>query len=123
MQVKKQEEEEAKKKSQEQCTVEVAQRIAKKKKQMLEEENRLKRELKEISVTRQFLAANAEMVEVKQKEEQQKGLQREARVGQVNMLRQQRFTNKIEADQYALRLANKQEEREVLQTMTKHVNE
>lgn len=105
------EEEEAKKQFSEQCTVEVAQRIAQKKKMMREEEIRLKKELKEISVKRQFLAASAEMVEAKQKHEQQKGLQREARVKQVNMLKSQRFANKVDADQYAQRLVNAQEKK------------
>merc|ERR1711904_148059 len=115
-------EEEAKKKFTEQCNVEVAEKIAKKKKMMRDEEIRLKKELKEISVKRQFLAANAEMVEAKQKHEQQKGLQREARVKQVDMLHNQRHTNKIEADQYSMRLANKAEEREAFQNMQRHVN-
>merc|ERR1711904_585822 len=60
-QVKKQEEEEAKKRFSEQCNVEVAEKVAKKKKMMCDEEIRLAKELKEISVKRQFLAANAEM--------------------------------------------------------------
>lgn len=123
MQVKKQEEEEAKKQFSEQCTVEVAAKIAQKKKAMREEEIRLRKELKEISVKRQFLAANAEMVEAKQKQEQQKGLQREAKVKQVNMIRNQRHATKIEADQYALRIANKQEEREALANMQRHVDQ
>jgi len=122
-QVKKQEEEEAKKRFSEQCNVEVAEKVAKKKKMMRDEEIRLAKELKEISVKRQFLAANAEMVEAKQKHEQQKGLQRVASLKQVNMLQHQRHTNKIEADQYSMRLANKAEEREALQNMQRHVNE
>lgn len=117
------EEEEAKKQFSEQCTVEVAQRIAQKKKMMREEEIRLKKELKEISVKRQFLAASAEMVEAKQKHEQQKGLQREARVKQVNMLKSQRFANKVDADQYAQRLVNAQEKRDELLTMQRNVDE
>jgi len=122
MQAKKQEEEEAKKKFQEQCTVEVAHRIAKKKKEMREEENRLRAELKEISVKRQFLAANAEMVEFKQKQEQQKGLQREAREGQREMLIKQHHAAKTAAIDYGLRIANKEEQRAEFETMQINVN-
>lgn len=90
---------------------------------MREEEIKLKKELKEISVKKQFLAANAEMVEATQKQEQQKGLNREARLKQICMLSEQRHANKIEGDQYAMRLANKKEERDALYNMQKHVNE
>merc|ERR1711934_424737 len=121
-QVKKQEEEEAKKRFSEQCNVEVAEKIAKKKKMMRDEEIRLAKELKEISVKRQFLAANAEMVEFKQKQEQQKGLQREAREGQRDMLIRQRHAAKAAAIDYGLRIANKEEQREEFETMQINVN-
>merc|ERR1719313_2895692 len=62
----------------EQCVVEAAGKIAQKKKERRDEELRLKKELKEISTKRQFLAANAEMVEAKAHAEQQSGLEREA---------------------------------------------
>merc|ERR1711869_34298 len=39
------------------------------------------------------------------------------------MIRTQKHTTKIEADQYALRIANKQEEREALQRMQMHVDQ
>merc|ERR1719197_1849017 len=76
---KKREEEEQRERIREQCIIEASEKIAQKKKQKREEEARLRRELKEISIKRQFLQANAEMVESKSAEEQQKGLEREAR--------------------------------------------
>ena len=57
-------------------------KISTKKRERRAEETRLKKEEREISVKRQFLAANAEMVEIKAYEEQQKGLEREARTRQ-----------------------------------------
>merc|ERR1719235_435205 len=83
---KKQEEKERQERLREQCILEASERIAKKKKQRREEEARLKKELKEISIKRQFLQANAEMVEKKAHEEQQLGLVREARIRQQSLL-------------------------------------
>merc|ERR1719313_2017948 len=67
-------------------------KIAAKKRERRQEESRLKREEKEISVKRQFLQANAEMVEIKAYEEQQKGLEREAKTRQeVSIEQEQRY--------------------------------
>merc|ERR1719428_992292 len=67
---KKREEEEQRERIREQCIIEASEKIALKKKQKREEEARLRRELKEISIKRQFLQANAEMVEAKAHGEQ-----------------------------------------------------
>merc|ERR1719335_366498 len=76
------EEEKAKAKFHEECILQVAELRAQKKKEKRMEERRLMKELKEISVQQQFLAASKDMVEAKGHFEQQKGLQREARVRQ-----------------------------------------
>jgi len=78
-----------------QCVVEAAEKIAQKKKDRREEELRLKKELKEISTKRQFLAANAEMVEAKAHSEQQAGLEREAAARQRSGLYDQSRVNDI----------------------------
>merc|ERR1719506_39277 len=77
----------------EQCVVEAAEKIAQKKKARREEELHLKKELKEISTKRQFLAANAEMVEAKAHSEQQSGLEREAAARQRFQLHEQKKVN------------------------------
>merc|ERR1719424_1189094 len=73
----------------------VAEKIAQKKKERREEELRLKKELKGISTKRQFLAANAEMVEAKAHAEQQAGLEREASARQRSGLVDQSRVNDI----------------------------
>merc|ERR1711966_530458 len=82
-------------------------KIALKKKQRLDEEKRLQRELKEISTKRQFLQANAEMVEMKAYEEQQKGLEREARVRQQVAVRDQVLKDEIARAELKIRRANR----------------
>merc|ERR1711904_255738 len=39
------------------------------------------------------------------------------------MLRDQQHANKVEADQYSMKMANKEEEREAVRNMSRHVNE
>merc|ERR1719487_2957669 len=93
--VRKKEAEERQKSYREQCVVEAAEKIEKKKKERRDEELRLRKELKEISTKRQFLAANAEMVEAKAHSEQQSGLEREAKARQRAGLYEQSRTNDI----------------------------
>merc|ERR1719160_878028 len=108
IQAKKAEEEELKQKFREQCILEASGRIAQKKKLKLEEEARLRRELKEISIRRQFLAANAEMVEAKAHQEQQIGLEREAKDRQVATLSDQKMKNEVKARELMIRRQNKE---------------
>merc|ERR1719262_1817432 len=82
LQRRKAEEEKGRQEVREASVLRAQDKIAAKKRERRAEELRLQRELKEISTKRQFLAANAEMVEIKAYEEQQKGLDREARVKQ-----------------------------------------
>jgi hypothetical protein len=86
----------------EQCIVEAADKIAQKKRERREEELRLKKELKEISTKRQFLAANAEMVEAKAHAEQQSGLEREAASRQRVQLHEQKKLNDIKAKEQTI---------------------
>jgi len=95
--------EEAQQRYREQCTEEVAKRIQQKKQKKKEEELRLRKELKEISTKRQFLAANAEMVEAKAHGEQHAGLEREAKNRQRAMLLEQRRTNDIQTKESGIR--------------------
>lgn len=90
----------------EQCVQEAAEKIAKKKKLKLEEEMRLKKELKEISTKRQFLNANAEMVEAKAHREQHLGLEREARQRQKELLVRQGKINAIKSKEVNIRREN-----------------
>jgi len=91
----------------EQCVVEAAEKIAQKKKERREEELRLKKELKEISTKRQFLAANAEMVEAKAHSEQQSGLEREAAARQRCQLFDQKKLNDIKIKEKAILRTNR----------------
>merc|ERR1719271_811285 len=84
--VRKAEAEERQRVHREQCVVEAAEKIAQKKKERRDEELRLKKELKEISTKKQFLAANAEMLEAKAHSAQQAGLEREAMMRQKRTL-------------------------------------
>jgi len=95
--------EEAQQRYREQCVEEVAKRIQQKKQKKKEEELRLRKELKEISTKRQFLAANAEMVEAKAHGEQHSGLEREARNRQRAMLLEQRRFGEIQTKETAIR--------------------
>merc|ERR1712025_1209315 len=95
----------------EQCVIEASEKIKKKKNQKREEEARLRRELKEISIKRQFLQANAEMMEIKAHGEQQKGLEREAKDRQNNLLLEQKKKNEVKSKEQTIRRENKQKER------------
>lgn len=114
---------EAQKQYREQCTVEVAERIQQKKKEKLQEEIRLKKELKEIAVKRQFLAANASMVEAKAHAEQHAGLEREAKDRQHVGLKEQRRANVIVARDAITRRQVKEAEAEEYKVMQTAVNE
>jgi hypothetical protein len=116
------EEEKAKAKFHEECILEVAEQRAKKKREKRMEERRLMKELKEISVKQQFLAANADMVEAKGHYEQQKGLQREARVRQDETLMNQALANQVKAQEYKEKVKQKALEREELRVMASNVN-
>mmetsp|Transcript_85983 Transcript_85983/g.248202 ORF Transcript_85983/g.248202 Transcript_85983/m.248202 type:complete len:748 (+) Transcript_85983:173-2416(+) len=105
---KKQENEDAERRYREQCVEEVAQKIQLKKQKKREEELRLRKELKEISMKRQFLAANAEMVEAKTHAEQHAGLDREAHHRQRDLLLEQRRQNEIKSKEAMLRRGNRQ---------------
>jgi hypothetical protein len=97
----------------ERCVLQAQEKIASKKKQRLDEEKRLQRELKEISTKRQFLQANAEMVEMKAYEEQQKGLEREARVRQQVAVRDQVLRDDIGRTELKIRRANRVKDMEL----------
>lgn len=107
----------------EQCTVEAADKIRTKKKARADEEARLKRELREISIKRQFLAANAEMVEKKAHAEQQGGLEREANDRQKMVLLDQAKRNQIAQREHTIRVGNKAKEREDYKIMQQAVTE
>eukprot|EP00933_Yihiella_yeosuensis_P010842 TRINITY_DN1176_c0_g1_i1.p1 TRINITY_DN1176_c0_g1~~TRINITY_DN1176_c0_g1_i1.p1 ORF type:complete len:770 (+),score=247.82 TRINITY_DN1176_c0_g1_i1:59-2368(+) len=105
------------------CIEEVAEKIQLKKKKKREEEMRLKRELKEISMKRQFLAANAEMVESKAHAEQHAGLDREARDRQRITLIEQRKLNEIKVKEAQIRRDNKSAEEAEYRVMQQAVTD
>jgi len=109
--------EERQQKYREKCIEEAAVRIAEKKKAKRAEELRLRKELKEISIKRQFLSANAEMVEAKAHGEQQAGLEREARERQTRSLIEQKRKNDIKVKELSLHHLNKQNEVEEYKVM------
>lgn len=121
--VKKKEAEERQKSYREQCVVEAAGKIEQKKKERREEELRLKRELKEISTKRQFLAANAEMVEAKAHSEQQAGLEREASSRQRVGLVEQSRLNDIKKKERTILRNNRSASVDVYETMKAAVTE
>eukprot|EP00928_Gymnodinium_smaydae_P053357 TRINITY_DN37367_c0_g1_i1.p2 TRINITY_DN37367_c0_g1~~TRINITY_DN37367_c0_g1_i1.p2 ORF type:complete len:761 (-),score=288.59 TRINITY_DN37367_c0_g1_i1:52-2334(-) len=105
----KEEELEAKKaKYKEQCVEEAWARIEQKKKDKRAEELKLKKELQEIAVERQFRKAGAEAIEAKAHREQQFGLEREAKDRQRNLLENQRRANSIGAKDAGCRRANRE---------------
>jgi len=120
---KKQEDERAQQAYKDQCVVEVAERLQRKKQQKMEEEQRLRKELKEISMKRQFLAANAEMVEAKAHAEQHSGLDREAVARQRGVLIEQHKKNQIIRKDDKIRRVNTQAKQEDLQAMRDAVDE
>merc|ERR1719428_835498 len=119
---KKREEEEQRERIREQCIIEASEKIAQKKKQKREEEAHLRRELKEISIKRQFLQANAEMVESKAHGEQQKGLEREARDRQNNLLLEQKKKNDVKSKEQMIRRENKEQRISDFKTVCRDVD-
>lgn len=115
--------ESAKERHREESIMEVAEKIQLKKQQKKEEEAKLKRELKEISTKRQFLCANAEMVEAKAHGEQHAGLQREARERQKRMLIEQRKKNEIKSKDVMILRENQQANAESYKVMQEAVND
>lgn len=122
MRARQEEEEAQRQRIREQCIIDAAEKIAQKKRDKKEEEARLRRELKEISIKRQFLQANAEMVEAKAHGEQQKGLEREARDRQNNLLLEQKMKNDVKAKEKTIRIENKAAEREDFKKMCEEVD-
>jgi hypothetical protein len=100
-------------------------KIAAKKRERRQEETRLRREEKEISVKRQFLHANAEMVEIKAYEEQQKGLDREAKTRQEVQIAVAQRNREIARLEEKIRRVNRKEELqehlEVQEAFDKHM--
>merc|ERR1712050_67415 len=97
--------------------------VAAKNQQKSEEERRLKQELREISTKRQFLAADAAMVEARGHGEQQRGLDREARQRQKVTLVEQRRKNEIKAKEARIRHDNRQADADEYRVMTEAVND
>jgi len=113
----KKEAEERQKAYREQCVVEAAEKIAQKKKERRDEELRLKKELKEISTKRQFLAANAEMVEAHAHSQQQGGLEREAAQRQRSGLYDQSRANEIKKKEKTILRTNRAASYDAYETM------
>merc|ERR1711933_359790 len=107
----------------ERCVEEGAAKIQQKKQQKREEERRLKQELREISTKRQFLAADAAMVEARGHGEQQRGLEREAKSRQKVLLVEQRRKNEIKAKEARIRHDNRQQDADEYRAMTEAVND
>mmetsp|Transcript_99109 Transcript_99109/g.212345 ORF Transcript_99109/g.212345 Transcript_99109/m.212345 type:complete len:757 (-) Transcript_99109:76-2346(-) len=120
---KQQELEEQQAQHREQCIVEVSEKIQQKKAQKLQEEQRLKKELREISMKRQFLAADAAMVEARGHGEQHRGLEREAKNRQKGLLIEQRRKNEIMGKEARIRHDNRQSDAEAYKAMTEAVND
>lgn len=77
-----------------------------KKKEKREEEERLAKELKEIKLQRQYLNANAAMVEMKAWKELEAGKERQIRDGQNDKLIEQCKTNQISVKDQSVRASN-----------------
>lgn len=114
-------EQEQKQRHREKCIVDVAAKLQLKKRQKKEEEQRLKLELKEIATKRQFLAANAEMVEAKAQAEQQAGLDREAQKRQKTILIEQRKQHQIKISEVQRRRDNQDRDVQEYKTMQQTV--
>jgi hypothetical protein len=119
------EEEKSRQAVREKSVLAAQEKIAAKKKERRMEEARLKKEEKEISVKRQFLHANAEMVEIKAYEEQQKGLEREAKVRQEVEIYKEQRNREIARLEEKIRKLNRKEEllehKEVQEAFDKHM--
>jgi hypothetical protein len=120
---KKKEAEERQQKYKDQCVVEAAEKIAQKKKDRHAEEMRLKKELKEISTKKQFLAANAEMLEAKSHAAQQSGLEREAGTRQRRTLTEQKRLNDIKMKDANVRRENRAASQDAYERMKECVTE
>lgn len=116
------EEEKAKQKFHEENILQVAEMRAQKKREKRLEEARLIKELKEISIKQQFLAANAGMVEAKAHKDLQGGLEREARVRQEETLAKQVLVNQVKVHEYKEKVKQKALEREQMRMMCNHVD-
>jgi len=114
---KKKENEEAQQRYREQCIEEIAGKIQSKKMKKREEELRLRKELKEISTKRQFMAANAEMVEATAHAQQHSGLDREAKARQKATLIEQRRNNDIQNKESMIRRNHKMSREEEFKSM------
>merc|ERR1719335_2057412 len=113
LQRQREEEEKGRQAVREKSVLAAQEKIAAKKRERREEEIRLRREEKEISVKRQFLQANAEMVEIKAYEEQQKGLEREAKTRQeVHIAAEQRNREIMRLEDKIRKINRKEELRE-----------
>merc|ERR1712072_1652166 len=125
LQKQKDEEERGRQAVREKSVLAAREKIAFKKRERRQEELRLRREEKEISVKRQFLQANAEMVEIKAYEEQQKGLEREAKTRQeIEIAAEQRNREIIRLEQKIRKVNRKeelQEHKEVQDAFDKHM--
>merc|ERR1719506_2496294 len=121
----KEEEEKGRQAVREKSVLAAREKIAAKKRERRQEELRLKREEKEISVKRQFLQANAEMVEIKAYEEQQKGLEREAKTRQEVQIAVEQRNREIMLLEENIRKVNRKEElqehKEVQEAFDKHM--
>jgi hypothetical protein len=121
----KEEEEKGRQAVREKSVLAAQEKIAVKKRERRQEELRLRREEKEISVKRQFLHANAEMVEIKAYEEQQKGLEREAKTGQEGQIAVEQRNREIARLEEKIRKKNRkdelQEHKEVQDAFDKHM--
>merc|ERR1712072_1325807 len=110
LQKQKDEEERGRQAVREKSVLAAREKIAAKKRERRQEEVRLRREEKEISVERQFLQANAEMVEIKAYEEQQKGLEREAKTRQEVQIAVEQRNREIMRLEEKIRKINRKEE-------------
>merc|ERR1719160_2403645 len=121
----KEEEERGRQAVREKSVLVAQEKIAIKKRERRQEEMRLRREEKEISVKRQFLHANAEMVEIKAYEEQQKGLDREAKTRQEVQIAAEQRNREIMRLEEKIRKVNRKEElqehKEVQEAFDKHM--
>jgi hypothetical protein len=121
----KREEEKGRQAVREKSVLAAQEKIAAKKRERRQEEVRLRREEKEISVKRQFLQANAEMVEIKAYEEQQKGLEREAKTRQEVQIAAEQRNREILRLEEKIRKVNRKEElqehKEVQDAFDKHM--
>ena len=90
--------------------IEAYEKINKKKRDKQEEDARLAKELKEIRLQRQYMNANAAMVEEKAWKELEAGAERQIRNNQNNRLIDQCKLNGISVKDQTVRAANKKNE-------------